>query len=208
MFKRFPLLKPLGNLFLPWSKLRTYAQFRKQSESQLKDRIQRRGATEHPDFFEYFLPSGGDNQFTDPREMANVGVAARQLVFAGYQPVSELLYAVLFYLAHDPTVYKVLVSEIRNRFQRYDDITSDALAPLPYLTAVLEEGLRLFPGNNSGLPRISPGAVVDGVYVPKGVSRESPLSFRSFLAADKVSSYPDSCSDFFLCQFQIATLLP
>jgi cytochrome P450 len=37
------------------------------------------------------------------------------------------------------------------------------------LHACLEESLRILPSNNMGLPRYSPGAMVDGQYIPKGV---------------------------------------
>jgi len=43
------------------------------------------------------------------------------------------------------------------------------VAPLPYLNAVIEETLRLFPPVPIGPPRISPGEFVDGTYVPNGV---------------------------------------
>lgn len=162
----------------------TYAEFRRHSEAQLSQRIERRGATDHLDYFEQLFPSGGDAP-ASPREMAGLGVAARQLVFAGYQPVSELMYATLFYLAHESEAYAALVAEIRGACRRYEDIAPDTLASLPYLNACLEEGLRLFPGNNSGLPRISPGALVDGTYVPKGVRLKFsvPLSFSNILPA-------------------------
>lgn len=184
VFRRFPLISPLRNLFLPWSKMLTYTEFRKRSEAELRQRIERRGATDHLDYFEQLLPSGGDAP-ANPREMAGLGVAARQLMVAGYQPVSELLYATLFYLAHESAAYAALVAEIRGAFRRYEDITPDALASLPYLNACLEEGLRLFPGNNSGMPRISPGATVDGTYVPKGVRLKFsvPLSVFNTLPA-------------------------
>lgn len=175
VFRRFPLLGPLRNLFLPWSKMHTYAEFQRRSQAQMRERVERRGATEHPDYFEQLLPSGGDAP-QDTHQMAGLGVAVRQLVFAGYQPVSEWLYATLFYLAHEAEAYAALVAEIRGAFGSYEDIAPEALASLPYLTACLEEGLRLFPGNNSGLPRISPGAVVDGTYVPEGVRPKSPLA--------------------------------
>lgn len=184
VFRRFPLISPLRNLFLPWSKMLTITEFRRRSEAELSRRIERRGATDHLDYFEQLLPSGGDAP-ANPREMAGLGVAARQLMVAGYQPVSELLYATLFYLAHESAVYAALVAEIRGTCRRYEDITPDALASLPYLNACLEEGLRLFPGNNSGMPRISPGATVDGTYVPKGVRLKFsvPLSVSNTLPA-------------------------
>lgn len=102
VFKRFPLLGPLRNLFLPFSKIKTYAAFKRFSEVQLAERIERQGATDHVDYFELLLPSGGDNVVTSPGELAGLGVAARQLVFAGYQPVSDWLDSTLFYSAHEP----------------------------------------------------------------------------------------------------------
>ncbi|KAL2291495.1 hypothetical protein FJTKL_12885 [Diaporthe vaccinii] len=183
VFRRFPLISPLRNLFLPWSKMLTYTAFRRRSEAELSQRVERRGATDHFDYLEKLLPSGGDAP-ANPREMAGLGVAARQLVFAGYQPVSELLYATLFYLSHESAAYAALMAEIRAAFRRYEDIIPDALAPLPYLNACLEEGLRLFPGNNSGMPRISPGTTVDGTFVPKGVYIQT-----SFFTTGRASRY-------------------
>lgn len=52
-------------------------------------------------------------------------------------------------------------------------MSSEALQPLPYLHAVIEETLRLHTNGAFGLPRISPGATVDGHYIAKGVS--SPM---------------------------------
>jgi cytochrome P450 len=49
-------------------------------------------------------------------------------------------------------------------------INSDSTQNLPYLFAVIEEGLRLFPPVPIGLQRLSPGAEVDGYYVPKGTT--------------------------------------
>jgi hypothetical protein len=50
----------------------------------------------------------------------------------------------------------------------------------------------MLPSNNTGLPRISPGAVVDGQYIPKGVSMNlfTPLlSSVSVVLSSHVASY-------------------
>ena len=44
------------------------------------------------------------------------------------------------------------------------------VAQLPYLMACIEETLRLYPPAVEVAPRVSPGAEVEGKYVPKGVS--------------------------------------
>lgn len=50
-----------------------------------------------------------------------------------------------------------------------DEIDHNATLGLQYLNAVIEEGLRLLPSIPLGLTRVSPGAIVDGQYIPKGV---------------------------------------
>ena len=39
---------------------------------------------------------------------------------------------------------------------------------MPYLRAVIEEGLRLYPPVPIGMPRVSPGASVQGHFLPEG----------------------------------------
>jgi cytochrome P450 len=62
-----------------------------------------------------------------------------------------------------------LQKEIRSTFTNQEEIEISLLQMLPYLTAVIEEGLRIFPPTAFGLPRLSPGAMVDGNFVPNGV---------------------------------------
>lgn len=65
----------------------------------------------------------------------------------------------------------VLFKKIRKCFSEYEDIVPGLkLASLSYLHACIEETLPMLPSNNTGLPRISPGAMVDRQYIPKGVS--------------------------------------
>ena len=68
-----------------------------------------------------------------------------------------------------PDVYIRFKKEIRDRFTQYTDITSNAVGSLPYFHAVINETMRLYPPVPFGPPRISPGAHVDGRFIPKGV---------------------------------------
>lgn len=52
---------------------------------------------------------------------------------------------------------------------RYEDINATAAQQLPYLQATISEGLRIYPPGSQGFPRVSPGANIDGFWVPKGV---------------------------------------
>jgi len=90
---------------------------------------------------------------------------------AGGETVAAFLAAVTFYLCKSPATLRNLQQEIRSHFPIYASITSSKALQLPYLQAVISEGLRIYPPSPQGLPRVSPGAVVDGFWVPKGVSR-------------------------------------
>lgn len=59
--------------------------------------------------------------------------------------------------------------EIRSRYKSVEEIDISSALQLPYLQAVIKEGLRLFPASSQGVPRISPGLEVDGFWVPSGV---------------------------------------
>lgn len=85
--------------------------------------------------------------------------------------MGDLFYGVIVHLLTYPETHKILVEEIRGSFSNYSDIMpGPTLTALPYLHACIEETLRMLPSNNTGLPRISPGAMVDGQYIPEGVS--------------------------------------
>lgn len=168
VFKRFPLIKPMQYLFAPFGKVTLFSAMEKATRDAVQSRINQKGETEHPDFFDYILPA--DNPAPkDNDEMLHVGSLALQVMFAGWGPMADLFYGVVVLLLEEPECYEILTAEVREHFSTYDDITSAALISLPYLHACLEESLRLLPSNNTGLPRISPGAQVDGDYIPKGV---------------------------------------
>lgn len=83
--------------------------------------------------------------------------------------MSTFLAAVTYHLLTSPETYSKLRQEIRARYGKYDDINASTALQLPYLQAVINEGLRIYPPGSQGFPRVSPGAEVDGVYVPAGV---------------------------------------
>ena len=75
------------------------------------------------------------------------------------------------FLLQTPHVYQRLKNEVRGAFKAYDDISATAALKIPYLQAVISEGLRIYPPGSHGFPRLSSGALVDGNWIPKGVCR-------------------------------------
>jgi cytochrome P450 len=69
-------------------------------------------------------------------------------------------------------VLERLTTEIREKFQVDEEITFDSIQSLPYLDAVINEGLRLCNPVPGGLPRVVPegGDTYCGIFLPEGVS--------------------------------------
>jgi cytochrome P450 len=95
---------------------------------------------------------------------------------AGGETVATFLAATTFYLLRDDAVYQKLKAEIRGQFNTYEEITCATAQNLPYLQAVISEGLRIYPPGSQGFPRISPGASIDGIWIPAGVGSFSPTN--------------------------------
>lgn len=100
---------------------------------------------------------------------------ANVLVIAGSDTTATALSTILYFLTRHPQQLHRLQDEVRAAFDDESHMTDSVLQSLPYLCAVIEEGLRMFPPTAFGLPRISPsqGATVDGHFVPAGVSIQS-----------------------------------
>ena len=93
---------------------------------------------------------------------------ANLLVIAGSETTATALSGMTYYLCRNSRVCDKLSHEIRQAFSDYDQINGRSTESLPYLKAVIDEGLRIYPPIPTGPPRVSPGETIDGHYVPKG----------------------------------------
>ncbi|KAJ5703186.1 hypothetical protein N7488_010734 [Penicillium malachiteum] len=75
-------------------------------------------------------------------------------------------------LTTHPDAYKKLTTEIRGSFSSAKDITSESTIALPYLSAVMQESLRIRPPSPSSTGRFVPvgGKTIDGQFVPEGTT--------------------------------------
>ena len=168
VFKRFPFLRPLQYLAAPIAKLKALSAMEEAVRKGVLRRIERRGNTEHVDLFDYVLPTDRPVP-SDRRELTHIGALAQQMMFTNYNPMADWYYGTLLFLLEESDCLQYSSKEIRDKFESYHEITPNALTSLPFLHACLEESLRLLPSNSTGLPRICPGAIVDGQYIPKEV---------------------------------------
>ena len=115
----------------------------------------------------HFLTRLVANRKEESTSFEELQAPAEVLVLAGTETTGTALSGILYYLGRNAHVYEKLAQEIRTNFQSYEEITGRSTEMLPYLKAVIEEGLRTYPPVPIGLPRVSPGETVDGYYVPQ-----------------------------------------
>lgn len=155
----------LGPLYLRWAFPKGVVEAAQQHRSQTLEKAERRlerGDTGRIDFFGHLVKS---DKITPRELMGNADV----LILAGSETTSTALTGLTWYLIKNQNCLEALTTELHGAFTSLDEITSDAAAALPYLNACIEEGLRVFPPAAFALPRDSPGAVIDGHYIPEGV---------------------------------------
>ncbi|EJD51741.1 cytochrome P450 [Auricularia subglabra TFB-10046 SS5] len=111
---------------------------------------------------------------------------AMLLLTAGADTTANSLTAILYFILTRPDVYKKLMAELDSINAPTAELdtgttidglpTHDQVKNLPYLNAVIEEGLRLFATNAFGLPRVSSreGFELDGWTIPAGVEVSAP----------------------------------
>jgi aspirochlorine biosynthesis cytochrome P450 monooxygenase len=94
------------------------------------------------------------------------------IVAGGAETTSTSLSATLYYLCKTPGVMKKLQDELRTEFATLEDITIKKTAELPYLKAVIDEAIRIFPVASYIAPRVvgKGGAWFGKNWVAEGVS--------------------------------------
>lgn len=166
--KKVPVITLVAPFFISPKVLRRIPATFKANSMEVKLRIENRGKTRHSDFMDYIISPKNLSPSTQ-KELIHIEQVALQMFIAGFDPIQITFYAVLFFLVKHPKTCAIVTKEIRDSFKNYEGINPDALLHLKYLHSFISETLRVHLTTGSGLPRRSPGATVDGVYVPKGV---------------------------------------
>ena len=165
VFTEYPILKPLRSLLLTKESRRKRAEHHEFMRLKAQKRIDA-GADTRNDFMSYILCHNDERGMTKPEIIRNSGT----LVVAGSETTASALSGLTYYLLRNPRVHAKLVRHIRGAFSRDEDINLTAVKKIDYLTACLEEVLRLYPPVVETPGRLSPGDVINGQFVPKGVS--------------------------------------
>ncbi|KAK4667655.1 hypothetical protein QC763_310850 [Podospora pseudopauciseta] len=168
--KRFPTLAWLAQGLLQ-KKIWELTEDTKKNENFAIDMINRRihrDELSRKDFMTHILQKRDSAQVSDLQLAAH----ASDFALAGSETTGTALSAIMYYLLRTPQVMLKLQKEIRGSFKTYSEICFRSTIGLPYLDAVILEGLRMYPPVPLGLPRVVPdgGDTVDGHFLPAGVS--------------------------------------
>lgn len=162
----YPLLESLLMKLIPPA----LRKMQKNHFQQIVDKVQRRLGWElqQPDIMSHLI--GEDGKLELP--LGELNATFMILTTAGSETTATVLTGTLNYLVNNPEKLAILVDEIRSKFHGVLDISMDAVRDLPYLNAVINEGLRLCPPVPWMLPRLVPGGgrAVSRVWLPEGVS--------------------------------------
>ncbi|KAL1610836.1 hypothetical protein SLS60_002507, partial [Paraconiothyrium brasiliense] len=94
------------------------------------------------------------------------------IIFAGAETTASALCAITRHLLQNRGALHRVTEEIRSAFATESEIKIVSTGTLPYLNAVINEGLRVAPPSVVGVPRVVPkgGDTICGQWVPEGVS--------------------------------------
>lgn len=139
------------------------------------------------DFLYHVLRQEDAKAMTRPELEKNTSL----LIFAGSETTATFLSGTTYRLLKNPDILKELTDVVRGRFKNIDEITlaSTVVSEMPYLHAVIEEGLRVYPPVPARLPRrTTEASVIRG-------SREYFVPAKTSIGVHQFSS--SMCSDFF-----------
>jgi len=171
--KFYPPLDKILMMITPKSAMADLMQIWKTTEDKIAQRLEAGSKT--LDMISYMTktqesPSSSPTpEHTDKMSLPEIEINGMLVVVAGSESVTTVLTGITNYLIRDKTKLGALVHEIRSTFRQEQDINGTSLSRLPYLNAVLNEGLRLCPTIPDGMRRQVPkgGASVAGHFLPE-----------------------------------------
>ncbi|KAL6161407.1 hypothetical protein ACJQWK_08592 [Exserohilum turcicum] len=172
---RYPPIDKILRYIIPKRILQRSMDHRKMSIEQAKKRISLN--VERPD---WVTPTKKYSDQKDPFTDMEWGLNLMVVAFAGSETTASALTAIMRMLVQNKGALHRLTSEIRETFQNESDMTIATTGNLPYLNAVIQEGMRVCPPVVVGVPRVVPasGDMVGNQWVPGGTY----VTFNQFSA--------------------------
>lgn len=179
--RRYPLVRKVGQFLLPGLTVGVRNKHVGFSRYQVQRRLEAGGARND------LLTSLINHMEKGELSREQLTAHASTLVIAGGETVATFLSGVTYHLLNNHSSLQKLTTAIRDEFTTYDSINSRLAQQIPYLQAVISEGLRIYPPGSQGFPRVSPGTSIDGHWVPRGT--------EIYTSAWTVTHDPDNFED-------------
>lgn len=175
---QFPWLNYVVQRLVPASLMEKALHHQKLGVEKINRRLE--SGSDRDDFLNIILKHNGTARELSRNEIYS---NSNLIILAGSETSASAMAGCIYFLAQNPQVMSRLKNEIRSRFAREEELTFQALTSLTYLTAVLDESMRLYPSVPIFTPRIVPsgGAAVAGHFVPENVG--NPIFYPSAYVA-------------------------
>ena len=134
----------------------------KQTQDKLSRRIAKGAA--RPDFLTPILENNSAKALTKDEIDSNASL----FIIAGSDSVGSSVAGATWFLLENPNVMARLKREVDEAYNTEEDITTQSVDGLPYLCAVVQELLRLYPVGLAGQASVVPpeGAAISGHWIP------------------------------------------
>lgn len=167
--RHFPLLY----CFLMWTIPKDSLLKQQQHLLMAREKVQRRLSMEkdRPDLLSHLARS------REGLSAAEIEGTAATIIVAGSNSMANTLSGTMNYLIRSPQALMKLTKEIRGTYNNKADMNIGNLIQLPYLSAVVEEGLRIVSPVPLGMARMVPkgGDIVCNQWLPENVGDSSFL---------------------------------
>ncbi|EKG21958.1 Cytochrome P450 [Macrophomina phaseolina MS6] len=157
----YPILGALMYAVLPKS-LRDQQRRHFEHSAERVDRRIAKGDTAKPDIWKLALSKG-----KDVLDKGTMYAHSSAFMIAGSETTATAVSGATYFLLKNPDKMRKLTEEVRS-LESEEDLTLDALQHMKYLSACLEEALRMYPPVPIGLARIvtEGGSAVCGEWIP------------------------------------------
>lgn len=174
----YPAIQRLLKYILPSNVRQKIDYHKKLSAQKVRQRLELQ--EERPDFVNSVLKYNQEKAQSLKVTLKELQLNMSVIVFAGSETTSTALTATVFHLLRHEDAMSKAVQEVRSTFDREEAITIASTSNLEYLTAVINEGIRLAPPSAIGVPRVVPegGDHICGKWVPSGVSASTYLAAK------------------------------
>ncbi|KAI0851917.1 cytochrome P450 monooxygenase [Daldinia vernicosa] len=123
--------------------------------------------SERPDFMDAMTAPGPDGK--QKLSLEEVQDNVNLLLIAGSETTATTLCGITSLLCANPQVLAKLRDEVLSAFSTEAEITLLSVQRLKYMTAVIDESLRIYPAVPTAVPRIiHESSIICGAYLPQG----------------------------------------